>query len=403
TSSALEFVQSDLSEFVSTIQHDTSVVIADSATAVNRNIKVEESEKEATTGKLKQGFSNILTSISTNLHQTADKTSKPTQDENKADEQRSKISVMPAVYDRTQARLQEMQTNPETYRNEPDCDAYQRWCETFDLDSKKGEVSELLVNNPDVRRLYTKFVPSVQSHSTFWHRYFYKVHQIETENKRLADIVARASRNDSQDLGWGDEDDEDVTTNTITATPKDRDLSTSPDSNVTIDNQPRHDVLHEDSKSVLDKQNSSESSDEMKQSESTSEKINTKDDCDHLNKNLDSGKRGETEKNIVDDVLSSQNEVSPVGLETKSEGDSSSRKSDSSDSSSWIRVLDKEGTSSNSSSSVVIVNEKDKELDLANDDVDDDDDDFDFNEDISNEDVEKLVQSITANELDSGE
>ena len=33
-------MQSDLSEFVSTIQHDTSVVIADSATAVNRNIKV---------------------------------------------------------------------------------------------------------------------------------------------------------------------------------------------------------------------------------------------------------------------------------------------------------------------------------------------------------------------------
>ena len=40
---------------------------------------------------------------------------------------------------------------------------------------------------------------------------------------------------------------------------------------------------------------------------------------------------------------------------------------------------------------------------MANDNVDDDDDDFDFNEDISNEDVEKLVQSITANELDSGE
>lgn len=51
-----------------------------------------------------------------------------------------------------------------------------------------------------------------------------------------------------------------------------------------------------------------------------------------------------------------------------------------------------------------MVSEKDKELDSdeqANDD--DDDDDFDFNEDISNEDVEKLVQSITANELDAGE
>jgi hypothetical protein len=55
----------------------------------------------------------------------------------------------------------------------------------------------------------------------------------------------------------------------------------------------------------------------------------------------------------------------------------------------------------------VVVNEQEKELDVSHDDVDDDvdydDDDFDFNEDISNEDVEKLVQSITANELDSGE
>ena len=49
----------------------------------------------------------------------------------------------------------------------------------------------------------------------------------------------------------------------------------------------------------------------------------------------------------------------------------------------------------------MVVSELEKEP--ANDDVDDDDDDdFDFNEDISNEDVEKLVQSITANELDSG-
>ncbi len=40
------------------------------------------------------GFSNMLMSISTSLHQTA-------QDENKTDEQRSPMSVMPAVYDRT--------------------------------------------------------------------------------------------------------------------------------------------------------------------------------------------------------------------------------------------------------------------------------------------------------------
>lgn len=41
---------------------------------------------------------------------------------------------------------------------------------------------------------------------------------IYQENKRLEDIVARASRNDSQDWGWDDEDDEDITSPTNTST-----------------------------------------------------------------------------------------------------------------------------------------------------------------------------------------
>ena len=86
----------------------------------------------------------------------------------------------------------------------------------------------------------------------------------------------------------------------------------------------------------------------MKLCERTSEEITTKDDCVAMNKNVDSSTRNETEKNIVDDMSHNDHEdvskVSPAGLETTSEGESSSRKSDSSsDSSSWIRVLDKEG------------------------------------------------------------
>ena len=67
-----------------------------------------------------------------------------------------------------------------------------------------------------------------------------------------------------------------------------------------------------------------------------------------MNIPLDSSIRNETEKNIGDDETrrshKEQEDASKVSCsETKSEGDSSSRKSDSSDSSSWIRVLDKEG------------------------------------------------------------
>ena len=35
---------------------------------------------------------------------------------------------------------------------------YEDWCQTFDPDQYKGEISELLVNVPEIRALYAKLV-----------------------------------------------------------------------------------------------------------------------------------------------------------------------------------------------------------------------------------------------------
>ena len=59
-----------------------------------------------------------------------------------------------------QARLHAVQVDPGTYIKEPSGspETYSMWCEGFDLDSKKGEVSDLLVSKVEVRALYTKLV-----------------------------------------------------------------------------------------------------------------------------------------------------------------------------------------------------------------------------------------------------
>ena len=36
---------------------------------------------------------------------------------------------------------------------------YEEWCKTFDPEQHKGEISELLVNVPEIRALYAKLVP----------------------------------------------------------------------------------------------------------------------------------------------------------------------------------------------------------------------------------------------------
>ena len=61
--------------------------------------------------------------------------------------------------DCAQARLHALQVDPATYCDEPmDIPDFHRWLENFNVDEQKGEISELLVSNPDVRAIYTQVV-----------------------------------------------------------------------------------------------------------------------------------------------------------------------------------------------------------------------------------------------------
>lgn len=65
-----------------------------------------------------------------------------------------------AVYDRAKARLHAIQVDLGTYCSEPtgSQEKYQEWQKSFDLEAKKGEVSELLVSKVELRAFYTKLV-----------------------------------------------------------------------------------------------------------------------------------------------------------------------------------------------------------------------------------------------------
>ncbi|KAF4014008.1 hypothetical protein G4228_005477 [Cervus hanglu yarkandensis] len=113
-------------------------------------------------------------------------------------------------YDGTKARLYSLQSDPATYCNEPDGppELFDTWLSEFCLEEKKGEISELLVGSPSIRALYTKMVPAAVSHSEFWHRYFYKVHQLEQEQARRDALKQRAEQSISEEPGWEEEEEE---------------------------------------------------------------------------------------------------------------------------------------------------------------------------------------------------
>lgn len=120
--------------------------------------------------------------------------------------------------DRLQAQLLALSSDPDTFLQDPDPqDGLANDWDNFvcDLEKRQGEISDLMVNNPHVRKNYSALVPEKVSHKVFWTRYFYKVHLIEVQERKRQLLKARAElqshtvSSDKSDLlsAWDDEDD----------------------------------------------------------------------------------------------------------------------------------------------------------------------------------------------------
>ncbi|XP_054427881.1 BSD domain-containing protein 1 isoform X1 [Pteronotus mesoamericanus] len=203
SSEALEFMKRDLTEFTQVVQHDTACTIAATASVVKEKLATEGSS--GATEKVKKGLSDFLGVISDTFAPSPDKT---------IDCDVITLMGTPSgtaePYDGTKARLYSLQSDPATYCNEPDgpLELFDAWLSQFCLEEKKGEISELLVGSPSIRALYTKMVPAAVSHSEFWHRYFYKVHQLEQEQARRDALKQRAEQSITEEPGWEEEEEE---------------------------------------------------------------------------------------------------------------------------------------------------------------------------------------------------
>ncbi|XP_044093621.1 BSD domain-containing protein 1 isoform X2 [Neovison vison] len=190
SSEALEFMKRDLTEFTQVVQHDTACTIAATASVVKEKLATEGSS--GATEKMKKGLSDFLGVISDTFAPSPDKT---------IDCDVITLMGTPSgtaePYDGTKARLYSLQSDPATYCNEPDGppELFDAWLSQFCLEEKKGEISELLV-------------PAAVSHSEFWLRYFYKVHQLEQEQARRDALKQRAEQSISEEPGWEEEEEE---------------------------------------------------------------------------------------------------------------------------------------------------------------------------------------------------
>lgn len=83
----------------------------------------------------------------------------------------------------------------------------------LDLDRRQGEISELMINNNNIRKNYSSLVPGKVQHKLFWARYFFKVHLIEKQEAKRQVLKKRAEQtkvDSDSEINWDEDDDDDV-------------------------------------------------------------------------------------------------------------------------------------------------------------------------------------------------
>ncbi|XP_067881641.1 BSD domain-containing protein 1-like isoform X2 [Heterodontus francisci] len=198
---AVEFLTRDLAEFTQIIQHDTVTTLAATALAFKEKLNVEEHTEGGQA--FSKGLSSLLGAISDAFAPTVEE-SVPSYVKTVKDIQ-IRISE---PYDGAKVRLCNLEADPATYCSKPD-EQYNFWLLSFSLEDEKCAISDLLVNNPLIRDLYTKLVPSEVNHVDFWCRYFYRVYQFHQEEARRTALKERAEQSTcSEDLKWEEDEDE---------------------------------------------------------------------------------------------------------------------------------------------------------------------------------------------------
>ena len=185
--SAIETMKKDFNEFTETMKHDMNEL----------SHQLQAGEKP---------FLECVTTIATLSRSSSNTNSSNRQESN----QHVLIQAPRSVFDRLQIEIEKLQNSQETFLNDP-CDShteeFKKFNETFNPDSQKGAISDLLIGNEKMRAIYTQLVPSIITNELFWSRYFFKVQLAEQENEKRNKLLAKAAHSEiksEENITWDD-------------------------------------------------------------------------------------------------------------------------------------------------------------------------------------------------------
>lgn len=199
--SVIETYSRDLKEFGSGLRKESEII----REVASRAVKELPASLEAGTTAAHGVLDGVLKS-------TAEIISKEPQfSDGESETPEVNRSLNSGRYSRFEAQLSAIQTDLNTFCEEPDdSEDYAKWKSIFKLDERSGEIEGLIGENGVLDANFRKIVPDVVDHDTFWCRYFYRVDKLEQQEKARANLVKRAMSVDEDDdeLSWDVDEDE---------------------------------------------------------------------------------------------------------------------------------------------------------------------------------------------------
>ncbi|KAI0344732.1 hypothetical protein BDW22DRAFT_1354877 [Trametopsis cervina] len=204
--------------------HKSEELLRDAGEFLKDAVKVVPPEEEgaaATPGVLWDG-SDIWTLPEISAPSTTDSKGKG---KAKGSSDQSSAEGLRAVATRAEALLKQLKQDPEVIRADPEADerAAKLWKEWHgkEIEAKEGGIESpewqsavkvALADPVDggaLQKTMETLVPSTLSHETFWTRYFFRVHQVESEEQRRKALL-QGTVESEEDIDWESDDEETV-------------------------------------------------------------------------------------------------------------------------------------------------------------------------------------------------
>lgn len=95
---------------------------------------------------------------------------------------------------RFDAQLHVIHSSVDSFLRDPASEQYEPWAAEFDIEKKTEDIARDLDKYEELRRAMEKCVPEQVEYGTFWTRYYFLRHVIETEEARRRELLKGQSR-----------------------------------------------------------------------------------------------------------------------------------------------------------------------------------------------------------------